>query len=259
MSDNIEPPEESSLKVYDRVILRVFEKLKARYGASDRMSFPKEEVEQAITELGVKVRNPPDVPYTYRTGRSPLPDAILSDGNWAIDVEKGKSSYVFVKLSRSPYIDIPTDLEATPILDATPQIVLEYTGTDEQALLSRIRYNRLVDIFTGLTAFHLQSHFRTTVANSQIEIDDLYIGVNSDGQGFLLPIEAKTAREKLGVTQIAIMVGFAKQRYPALPVIPIGIKLLPDESCIFVEFNAVQNLNEIATRRYKRYVLVRNL
>jgi hypothetical protein len=253
-----EPPNEPSLKVYDRVILRVFEKLRTRYGDNDRMPFLKEEVEQAIAELGVKVRNPPDVPYTYRTGRSALPDAILQQGNWAIDSEAGKSNYVFVKLERSPYFDIPADMEATLIPDATPQIVLQYTGTDEQALLSRIRYNRLVDIFTGLTAFHLQSHFRTTVSSSQIEIDDLYIGVNADGQGFLLPIEAKTSREKLGVTQIAAMIGFARQYYPQLPILPIGIKLLADESLMFIEFNDEQDLNRIATRRYKRYRLYRD-
>ncbi len=256
MNDNLEPPLGPTPKVYDRVILRVFERLQARYGDADRMPFRKEEVEQVIAELGVAVRNPPDVPYTYRTGRSKLPEQILRQGHWAIDADKGKSGYVFVRLQRSPYIDIPSDLEAIPIHDATPQIVLKHTGTDEQALLSRIRYNRLVDIFMGLTAFHLQSHFRTTVAGSQVEIDDLYIGVNTEGQGFLLPVEAKTFRENLGVTQIAAMVGFARQHYPELPVIPIGIKVLSDTSTMLIEFNDAQDLNQVASRRYKRYKLM---
>jgi len=56
-------------------------------------------------------------------------------------------------MSRAPYFDLPEDMDRTPIPDATPQIVLEYQSDDEQAMLARIRYNRLVDTFTGLTAY----------------------------------------------------------------------------------------------------------
>ncbi len=247
----------AQLKAYDRVIVHVFEQLRTQYGDADRLPFLKEQVEQAIADLGLVIRNPPDIPYTYRTGRSALPDAILRHGHWAIDSDEGKGGYVFVRLERSPYFDIPEDLEAIPVLDATPQIVLKYQESDEQALLARLRYNRLVDIFTSLTAYHLQSHFRTTVAGGQVEIDDLYIGVNTEGQGFLIPIEAKTYRERLGVTQIAQMTGFAAEHYPELPVIPVGVKVMQDDSFLFVEFTSERDLNKIASRRYKRYRLYR--
>lgn len=39
-------------------------------------------------------------------------------------------------------------------------------GTDEQALLTRARYNRLIDVFTGLTCYSVQNHLRTTVNNT---------------------------------------------------------------------------------------------
>ncbi|MBN1311298.1 MAG: hypothetical protein JXB30_07750 [Anaerolineae bacterium] len=185
-----------SLKDYDLIIIRVFEKLHKHGESIDRLPFTKEDVVEAINELGLVINNVPDIPYTYRTGRSPLPDTILEHGQWAID-GAGKGRYYFVKLTRSPYIDIPQDIEIIPILDATPQIVLKYQGTDEQGLLARLRYNRLVDIFTGLTAYHLQGHFRTTVTNvGQVEIDDLYIGVDTDGMGYLLPLEAKSGSPK---------------------------------------------------------------
>jgi len=46
-------------------------------------------------------------------------------------------------MSRAPYFDLPVDMDRTPIPDATPQIVLEYQSNDEQAMLARVRYNRL--------------------------------------------------------------------------------------------------------------------
>ena len=50
---------------------------------------------------------------------------------------------------------------------------------DEQALLAKIRYNRLIDIFTGITCYSLQNHLRTTVPNiGQVEIDEIYIGID---------------------------------------------------------------------------------
>ena len=54
--------------------------------------------------------------------------------------------------------------------------------SDEQALLAKIRYNRLLDVFLGISAYSLQNHLRTTVLHiGQIEIDELYIGLDKHG------------------------------------------------------------------------------
>ncbi len=37
--------------------------------------------------------------------------------------------------------------------DATPGLVTKYALDDEQGLLARLRYNRLIDIFTGLVCY----------------------------------------------------------------------------------------------------------
>ncbi len=208
--------ETEGLKVYDQVIIRVFESVFAE--GADTLPFTKADIEQAIQQLGLQLstKNVPDIVYTYRSGRSALPKFILQHGSWAIE-GMGKSKYAFRKLSRSPYFDMPSDIEVTTIPDATPQIVLNYQSSDEQAALARIRYNRLVDIFTSLTTYHLQGHFRTTVANTgQIEIDDLYIGLDSDGVGFILPIEAKidSVKDQLGVIQVTQMIRFAAAQFP---------------------------------------------
>ena len=63
------------------------------------------------------------------------------------------------------------DIAAIKIPDATPEIIAAYAlGDDEQALLAKVRYNRLIDIFLGLTTYSLQNHLRTYVAGmGQIE------------------------------------------------------------------------------------------
>ncbi len=59
--------------------------------------------------------------------------------------------------------------------------------TDEQALLATVRYNRLTDIFTGVTCYSLQNHLRTTVRGvGQVETDELYVGVDRLGKHYAI-------------------------------------------------------------------------
>lgn len=51
----------------------------------------------------------------------------------------------------------------TKIPNATPAIIAMYALSDEQALLAKVRYNRLVAVFTGVTCYSLQSHLRTAI------------------------------------------------------------------------------------------------
>ena len=43
----------------------------------------------------------------------------------------------------------------TKIPDSTPGLIALYALTDEQSLLAKLRYNRLIDIFTQLTCYTL--------------------------------------------------------------------------------------------------------
>ena len=68
------------------------------------------------------------------------------------------------------------NLAAIKIPDATPEIIGAYTLGDEQALLAKLRYNRLIDIFLGITAYSLQNHLRTSVAGiGQVDHTNLTI------------------------------------------------------------------------------------
>lgn len=249
---------EDKSKLYDQVMIRLFKKV---YKPElDVLPFIKEDLVNLCKEMGITINNVPDVPYHYRTGRSDLPKEILGTGNWVIE-GTGKGKYNFVRLKRAPYIDIPDDLYVTQIPEATPDIILKYGGTDEQAILTRVRYNRLIDTFLSITAYHLQSHFRSTVEElGQVEIDDLYLGVDTDGKWYVIPIEAKSVgkKERLGLVQVKQMILFARQDYKGLILRPVGIKPLEDGSYIFMEFADEPKFESISVKRYARYKLVRD-
>ena len=59
------------------------------------------------------------------------------------------------------------------------------------------------------------------------------------------------------MVQITQMVKFARQYFPELAIRPIGIKVMSDGSYMFLEFNATDDSNLVATKRYKRYLLYR--
>jgi hypothetical protein len=249
---------EATRKLYDQAIIEMFQRV---YKPNTKvLPFTKDELVQACQDLAIVINNVPDIPYHYRTGRSDLPDEILDTGNWVIE-GAGKGKYTFVKLEREPYIQIPEDLYITEVPEATPDVVLKYGSVDEQGLLTRIRYNRLVDTFLSLTAYHLQGHVRSSVQDiGQVEIDDLYVGVDTDGRWYVIPVEAKSVghQERLGVIQVRQMILFAKQYYGDLILRPVGIKPLDDGSYVFLEFDDKADLETISVKRYARYRLIRD-
>jgi len=78
-----------------------------------------------------------------------------------------------------------------------------YALGDEQALLARVRYNRLIDIFLGITCYSLQNHLRTSVPDiGQVETDELYVGIDARGCQYVIPVQAKGGSDTLNIVQI---------------------------------------------------------
>jgi len=85
--------------------------------------------------------------------RNKPPDSVLdthSEGReWIIEgAGKGRHRFRLVKQTR---IEPRADRVVIDIPDATPEVIRAYALDDEQALLAIVRYNRLIDIFLGLT------------------------------------------------------------------------------------------------------------
>ena len=162
--------------------------------------------------------NPGDVPYSYRYRRA-LPAKILATQpqglHWIIE-GAGRSRYRFRLVPANRIVPNPA-LATIAIPDATPELIRAYTLDDEQALLAIVRYNRLIDTFLGLTTYSLQNHLRTTVKGiGQIEIDELYVGLDKRGCHYLIPVQAKGGRDQISVVQTTQDIRFVEQRFPGL-------------------------------------------
>lgn len=220
--------------------------------------FKKADLVAADASLGTDVENIPDIPYQYRY-RYELPPRILatqSDGlEWFI-LGRGKSKYAFVLAPASRIVPNP-NLASIKVPDATPEIITRYARGDEQSLLAKLRYNRLVDIFLGATAFSLQSHLRTTVkAVGQIEIDELYVAVDKKGRHYIVPIQAKGGRDKLSVVQTQQDLAWAHQRFPNLMCRPISAQFM--EGGTIALFELIRENGSIKIVEERHYRLVSN-
>lgn len=243
---------------YEDVIAWVFQK-NYRSGESS-VSFTREELVDAHDALGFsRTKNIGDIPYTFRFRRE-LPDTIKvtapEDAEWII-VGTGIAEYQF-KLAMPGKI-VPT-LHYFPIKipDATPEIVRQYApGTDEQALLTRVRYNRLVDLFTGLTCYSIQNHLRTTVDNiGQVEVDEIYIGLNKRGTHFVLPCQAKSRGDKFGIAQVMQDIALCEGRYPNAICRPIALQFTSANHVAVLELTVreehdILKLNIVDEKQYE--------
>ncbi len=150
---------------YSRILEAVFAR-HYKKGVTE-IEFERAEINQVANEMGIVLpKNIGDVLYSFRY-RKLVPKSITLTApkghEWIIrPAGRGKYRLVITKLSAI----VPSNVMAeTKIPDATPGVIARYSLNDEQSLLARLRYNRLVDIFTGLTCYSLQSHLRTTLSD----------------------------------------------------------------------------------------------
>ena len=246
-------PKEPAL--YETLIVRIFNNhYKKRV---DAFEFDSTEIETVAAELKLRLpKNLDDLIYSFRYCRT-FPQEIIATETgkkqWVI-LPAGRAKYRF-KLAIPTQIVPPTNLIVTKIPDATPQIIAAYALTDEQALLARVRYNRLIDIFLGIVTYSVQNHLRTTVKNmGQIEIDEIYVGVNKTGQQFVIPVQAKGGTDKLAVIQTTQDLAYCAERFPTLTARAISAQFMPDNVIALFELTLEDHEVKIVDERH--YCLV---
>ena len=220
--------------------------------------FDRADIVQVADELGIALpKNIGDVIYSFRY-RAELPSSIVEQAKegyeWIIR-PAGRAKYKFELASRS-VIEPSKLLVETKIPDATPGIIGKYALNDEQALLAKIRYNRLVDLFTGLVCYSLQNHLRTAVRDmGQVETDEIYLGIDKRGVHYVLPVEAKGKNDKIGLVQIEQDLALCTAKFPGLLCRPIAAQLANGKVIALFEFE--QTEQGIAILAEKHYRLVR--
>ncbi len=219
--------------------------------------FLREELEEGAAALGFPpVKNIGDVPYSFRY-RNVLPDSILEtqpEGLEWIIVGAGKGVYRF-KLVKETRILPRDDLVKISIPDATPELIRAYALDDEQALLAIVRYNRLIDTFLGLTTYSLQNHLRTTVKGiGQIEIDELYIGLDKRGCHYVIPVQAKGGKDQIGIVQTTQDIKFVEQKFPRMQCRAIAAQFMEEGIVALFELALQEEEVKVAEERHYRLV-----
>lgn len=227
-----------------------------RKGATE-FEFERERLEIFAKELDIALpKNLGDVIYSFRF-RVRLPDAILEtqpDGQeWVIE-GAGRARYRF-RLTGITRIVPSESLLSIGIPDATPEFIRAYALDDEQALLAIVRYNRLIDTFLGLTTYSLQNHLRTTVKGvGQIEIDELYIGLDKYGCHYVIPVQAKGGKDQIGVVQTSQDMAFASEKFPEMRCRPIAAQFMSEG--VIALFELMLDDGQVKVVEEKHYKLV---
>ncbi|MCC6192783.1 MAG: hypothetical protein IT318_27500 [Anaerolineales bacterium] len=128
-----------------------------------------------------------------------------------------------------------------------------YERIDEQALLAKLRYNRLVDIFTGLACYSLQNHLRTTAPGiGQAEVDETSLGLDKRGVHYVLPVQAKGGSDRIGIVQIEQDFAICAAKFPTLVCRSIAAQLMADELIAIFEFGQTgQGIRVLSEKHYR--------
>jgi len=130
-----------------------------------------------------------------------------------------------------------------------------YALTDEQALLAKLRYSRLIDIFTGLTCYSLQSHLRTTVPSmGQVETDEIYVGIDKRGVHYVIPVQAKGGADRLSIVQVVQDCEVGSVKFPALTCLPVAAQFMENQAIALFAFETTATLPAISSERHYRLV-----
>ena len=240
---------------YVPIIVHIFEKYWKK-GVED-FQFHRDELVEAAEVLGVeRPDNLGDVIYAFKFRRDLPPEVVKTapkGKGWIIE-GAGRSQYRFRLVEVGGTTFKPRkDIAATKIPDATPEIIGAYALGDEQALLAKVRYNRLIDIFLGLTTYSLQNHLRTQVKGmGQIEIDEIYVGLNRNGAHYVIPVQAKGGSDKLSPVQTMQDVACCKIKFPDLICRPVSAQFMEDNVIALFELTVEGGNALIVEERHYR-------
>lgn len=241
--------------VYTKILEELF---KERFDpARPEIRFSRDDIVAVAQRLGLpRPKNIGDLPYTFRYRQdfpSSLADKAPPGTTWVF-WPAGRSKYRLAPAKNPDFIPSKQLIE-TKVPNSTPGIIAMYSRSDEQALLARLRYNRLIDIFTGVTTYSLQSHWRTAVKEfGQLETDELYVGIDKRGAQFIFPVQAKGRGDTLNVVQVAQDYKACRENFPSLLCRPIGAQFMEEDLIALFEFEGSGTSFQVSNERHYRLV-----
>lgn len=242
---------------YGKILVRVF--LQHYIDGAEEVAFNRADIPAACHYLSIAVpKNIGDVVYSYRYRRD-LPEEIAEhapEGKTWIVVGRGDAKYAFVAIPNQDLTPNP-HMAAIKVPDATPGIIARYAFSSEQALLAKLRYNRLIDLFTGIVCYSLQNHLRARVPDiGQTETDEIYLGIDRAGRQYVIPVEAKAGSDRLSIVQMNQDLALAKYKFSGLEIRLVGAQFVGNDVALFLFAEDGENSGNVKVIAERRYVLV---
>jgi len=229
-----------------------------RYSEGEtEIEFARTDLEGAAASLGIDLpKNLGDVIYAIRY-RIEFPKKILKtqpEGmQWIIE-GAGRAQYLFKLVKVNRILPNP-NLISIKIPDATPEIISAYSLSDEQALLAKVRYNRLIDIFLGIATYSLQNHLRTSVKGTgQVEIDEIYVGVDRNGGQYIIPVQSKGGKDQLSVVQTKQDIDCCQEKFPNLICRSVSAQFVSDDLIALFELSLEDEMVKVVDEKHYRLV-----
>lgn len=242
---------------YSRIIDDIFRR--HYHDGATQVEFTRDDIVEASHRLGfAPPKNLGDVVYSFRYRASfpkSMQDAAPEGMEWCIR-GRGDAAYAFILTKLSARITPNENLIVTKIPDATPEIIRAAAGSDEQALLAIVRYNRLIDIFLGISAYSLQNHLRTKVKGiGQVEVDEIYVALDSHGQQYIVPVEAKGHNDQIGRVQTEQDLAVCNEKWSEYTPVAVAVQFMTDN--VIAMFELVLQNDDVRVVKEKHYELVK--
>ena len=101
---------------------------------------------------------------------------------------------------------------------------------------------------------------RTTVPGmGQVETDKVYIGLDTHGAHYVLPVQAKDGTDKIDIVQIEQDIALCQHRFPGLLCRPVAAQLMSDQLIALFELQKSDTGIAIALEKHYRLVWQKEL
>jgi hypothetical protein len=101
----------------------------------------------------------------------------------------------------------------------------------------------------------MQNHLRTAVKDlGQIEIDEVYVGIDRFGAHHIIPVQAKGGTDKINLIQIEQDIALCRQNFPRLICRPVAAKFTPDGKVALFDLAVVGDEAKVVAERHFQLV-----
>ena len=124
-------------------------------------------------------------------------------------------------------------------------------------MLENLTLGSIIDFLTGLICYSIQNNLRTTVATiGQIEVDEIYVGINKRSTHFVIPWQAKSRSDSFGIVQVLQDVALCQVRYPSAICKPIAFQFTGADSVAVLELavreeSGILKLSTVDEKHYR--------